>query len=460
MTVSTLVVLMLSATDAGVSVEERLQALEQQLDATKNALELAKDDVETLKEQLETNVAATEAVSVREESIRDSKVSLSGYLDVGFFAVQGNGSGVRKDFDRVLAGGSDVLSAWALRGDPLATAINSRGEPADLGDSRAITFDGLRTGGRPTFLVNAVNLQLHAAIGNEVQLHAMVDLLPRERTVTQFALGDFLDVKLAYARWARRFGFGELTVWAGKVDPVLGVEYRFQESPDRLTITPSLLCRYTCGRALGLRGKLLLLDDALEVLVGVTNGSNQLEVQPWGAESGFNVSPMLSGRVGVLLPIKKGVELSVNGAVGVQDRQSDPTVWQFHAGASARVDLSTVFFTAEGGFGRAAGKTGLINEEPVACAAASCLLYRSAYLLAGWRATLWLVPYARVDWRSGTMRAGRDWFYESLRVRVTAGLKVEPARRLTIKAEYTVNRELVGHDFPDDVFTTSLIVSY
>lgn len=443
MTASMLVALALSAADGGVSLEARLEALEQRLSETKSELELAKEDVETLKEQLETNAAAIEGVSVREESIRESRVSLTGYLDVGFFAVQGNGSGVRKDLDRTLAGGSDLLSTWVLRGDPLATAINSRGEPADLGDSRAITFDGLRTGGRPTFLVNAVNLQLHASVGDEVQLHAMVDLLPRERTVTQFALGDFLDVKLAWARWARKFGFGELTVWAGKVDPVLGVEYRFQEAPDRLTVTPSLLCRYTCGRALGLRGKLLLLDESLEVLVGVTNGSNQLELQPWGAESGFNLSPMLSGRVGVLLPFKKGVELSVNGAVGVQDRQSDPTVWQFHAGASARVDLSTIFFTAEGGFGRAAGKTGLINEVPVACAVASCLLYRSAYLLAGWRAALWLVPYARIDWRSGTMQAGREWFYESLRVRVTAGLKVEPVRRLTIKAEYTVNRELV-----------------
>lgn len=460
MTASMLVALALSAADGGVSLEARLEALEQRLSETKSELELAKEDVETLKEQLETNAAAIEGVSVREESIRESRVSLTGYLDVGFFAVQGNGSGVRKDLDRTLAGGNDLLSTWVLRGDPLATAINSRGEPADLGDSRAITFDGLRTGGRPTFLVNAVNLQLHASVGDEVQLHAMVDLLPRERTVTQFALGDFLDVKLAWARWARKFGFGELTVWAGKVDPVLGVEYRFQEAPDRLTVTPSLLCRYTCGRALGLRGKLLLLDESLEVLVGVTNGSNQLELQPWGAESGFNLSPMLSGRVGVLLPFKKGVELSVNGAVGVQDRQSDPTVWQFHAGASARVDLSTIFFTAEGGFGRAAGKTGLINEVPVACAVASCLLYRSAYLLAGWRAALWLVPYARIDWRSGTMQAGREWFYESQRVRVTAGLKVEPVRRLTIKAEYTVNRELVGPDFPDDVFTTSLIVSY
>ena len=124
------------------------------------------------------------------------------------------------------------------------------------------------------------------------------------------------------------------------------------------------------------------------------------------------------------------------------------------------VDLSKVFFTAEGGFGRAAGKTGVINGEAVPCTAASCLVYRGAYLLGGWRATTWLTPYARVDWRSGTMRQARDWAYESIRVRATAGVRVEPVRHLTIKAEYTLNRELLGADFPDDVFTTSVIVSY
>jgi hypothetical protein len=181
----------------------------------------------------------------------------------------------------------------------------------------------------------------------------------------------------------------------------------------------------------------------------MTNGTNQLESMPWGAESGFNVSPTVSGRVGALLPVSLGLELSVNGQVGVQDRQSDPTVWQFHAGAAARLELSSVVLTAEGMFGRAAGKTGTIDGAPVPCAAASCLTYRGAYLLASWRALRWLVPYARVD-----------WLYDSVRVRTTAGLRLEPVRRLAIKAEYTLNRELVGPDFPDDVFTTSVIVSY
>jgi len=472
MTSALLVVLLAAAPDAGVAspatrLEGRLLALEAELAATKKELAETKaavsatsGDLAEVKEELSLTNRSVSSLGEREDLIRETSVSWGGYLDVGFFAVQGNGSGVRKDVDRLIRGADDVLDTWALRGDPLATAINSRGEPADIGDSRAVGFDGLRTAGRPTVLVNNANLQLRATIGTELLAHVMVDLLPRERTVTHFALGDFLDVKLANLSWRRRLGFGELTIWVGKVDSVLGVEYRVQESPDRLTVSPSLLCRYTCGRALGVRARGLLLDDRLEVLAAVTNGSNQQEVMPWGAEAGFNGSPTVSGRVGLLLPVGVGLELSLNGMVGVQDRQSDATVWQFHAGAAAKVDLSRVFFTAEGGFGRAAGKTGFINDQPVPCTAASCLAYRGAYLLGGWRATRWLTPYARVDWRSGTMRQARDWAYESDRVRATAGVRVEPMRRLAIKAEYTFNRELLGADFPDDVFTTSLIVSY
>ena len=70
------------------------------------------------------------------------------------------------------------------------------------------------------------------------------------------------------------------------------------------------------------------------------------------------------------------------------------------------------------------------------------------------------MPYARIDWRSGTMRDGREWLYESIRARATVGARFEPSHRLAFKAEYTFNREFVGPDFPDDVFTTSLIVSY
>jgi hypothetical protein len=459
-----------ASADAGVSppppsaVEARLDALSAELERTKEALERARTELDervtALADEQAAQRAEARALEENEREVRERALHVSGYLDVGFFAVQGNGSGVRKDLSRALSGADDVLSSWVLRGDPFTTAINSRGEPADLGDSRAIGFDGLRTGGRPTVLVNAVNLQLTASLMDSVSVFAMVDLLPRERTITRFALGDFLDVKQAWGRYQHRFGFGLLSVWAGKVDSVLGFEYHVQESPERLTVTPSLLCRYTCGRALGVRARALLWSDRLEVLAAVTNGSNQLEVMPWGGDGSFNATPTVSGRLGLLLPWLRGLELSVNGMVGVQERQADPTVFQFHAGATGRLDLGLVVLTAEGGFGRAAGRTGVIEGVSVPCAAASCLDYRSAYLLGGVRATRWLMPYARVDWRDGTMRQALDWAYASTSVRLTGGVRVQPATKLLLKAEYTHTRELRGPDFPDDVFTTSMVVSY
>ena len=89
-------------------------------------------------------------------------------------------------------------------GDPLSTTINSRGDVADTGESRAITFDPINSRGKSTFLVNALNLTLFSGIGETAQLNASVDFVPRARDVsnpTGLFLGDYLDVKLAYGEW-------------------------------------------------------------------------------------------------------------------------------------------------------------------------------------------------------------------------------------------------------------------
>lgn len=458
--------LLLAAPDAGVrpvdlsALTERVDALATELTETREELADVQDTLEATKEELQSALAAAKLKAELDDERRAFSLTFGAYLDVGFFFVQGDGSGVRTDLNQVVTGSEGLLRTWVFRGDPLATAINSRGEAADLGASRALGFDGLQTRGRPTVLINALNLQLNTQLSDELSAFAMVDLLPRERTFTHFALGDFIDVKQAWLSWRRKLPVGTFTVWAGKVDSVLGYEYRFQESPQRLTITPSLLCRYTCGRALGVRAKGQFASDRLEVLLAVTNGNNQLELMPWGGEGNFNLTPTVSGRVGVLLPVSHGLEIATSAMLGVQERQADPTVLQFHVAAMARLDLGLVTFTAEGMFGKAVGKTGSINGTDVPCAAASCLDYRGAYLLVGVRATHWLVPYARFDWRSGTMRNGREWMYESTRLRGTVGLRFEPVHRLQLKAEYVINRELVGPDFPDDIFTTSAVVSY
>ena len=161
----------------------------------------------------------------------------------------------------VVGGGAwgTALAAMAARGgsvhlllrDPaVAEAINARGEPADTGESRAIAFDSVDSGGHPSFILNTFQVALFAGFGDELQLNAALDVIPRSRDVSSpdgLFLGDYLDLKLAYAEYRPPVDAMSLSIYAGKFDSVLGVEYRSQEAPDRLSVTPSLLCRYTCG---------------------------------------------------------------------------------------------------------------------------------------------------------------------------------------------------------------------
>src|SRR6185503_11211498 len=157
------------------------------------------DEIARLKEDnaaLERRVDDLGAVSAR----------LSGYVDVGFFATTGDGAGTRSDVGNVVfpeyAG--IVPGSWVFMGDPLSTTVNARGEPADTGELRAVTFDPIDSRGKSTFLVNALNLGLLVGLGDTASMIGSVDFVPRGRDVSNpmgVFLGDYLDVKLAYAEW-------------------------------------------------------------------------------------------------------------------------------------------------------------------------------------------------------------------------------------------------------------------
>ena len=58
-------------------------------------------------------------------------------------------------------------------GYPLGTQINSRGDPADTGTSRAVTINTIGNGGHLSFIVNSVNLTLMAGLGSYITANAM-----------------------------------------------------------------------------------------------------------------------------------------------------------------------------------------------------------------------------------------------------------------------------------------------
>lgn len=426
---------------------ERLRALEERLQAVEDELAATKDDNAYLEEQL--------------QKLLPLSGKISGYLDLGAFVTSGNGAGTRTD----VAGtyfpeyNGQVPASWVFMGDPLSTQINSRGDVADTGESRAITYDPINSGGKSTMLVNALNLTLFSGIGETAQLHASVDLVPRARDISDPAglfVGDFLDVKLAYGEWRPHIEAFDLALQAGKFDSVLGREYRVFESPDRIGVTPSLICRYTCGRPIGLKARARFLDEAFVVNVAVTNGSHFHEGFPFASETDTNHMKTVAGRVSY--QIAKKVELGASGAFGAQDFQPENDVYQWHVGGDIQIELEDFELVGEYVQGRARGRT--TPGQPL-CDVAPCLRYKGAYGQAAYRVTNTFVPYVRGDWRDAEHWSGASFVYISTVLRATLGLRAEIGTRVIAKIEATKNREL-GRlpQFPNDVVTSSLVIKY
>ena len=65
---------------------------------------------------------------------RQPRVVVGGYIDLGFFVPEGNGSGIIRDQGNLIFPQYAGKYGWVFLGDILSTAVNSRGEVADLGD--------------------------------------------------------------------------------------------------------------------------------------------------------------------------------------------------------------------------------------------------------------------------------------------------------------------------------------
>ncbi len=348
-------------------------------------------------------------------------------------------------------------------GDPLATAINARGEPASTGASRAVTQDAIDQAG-PTALVNTAALDLYAGINDRLSVTTFIDFLPRGRQVADpdgLFLGDYLDVKLAFVEWQPAVKGVALALQAGKFDSVVGYEYRIQEAPDRPTVTPSLLCRYVCGHPTGVKARAQFLDRALIVNAAITTGSGFTESFGFADETDANHVPTGAIRVSYQLG-GPGHELEVGlaGAYGPQDQQPDADVRQWHTGVDVHGAIADVEFAAEAVWGAARGKTDT-GPDARPCDLAPCLHYKAAYGLVAWRASNTFIPYARVDWRDALHQAGASFVYVSRLARATVGLRAEVGEAVIVKAEYTLNRELgAAPQFPDDIVTSSLVVKF
>jgi len=443
------------------------------LDTTGGSAEEVGDEADQIQnlrqriDELETRLDQTQQIA----TLRRPIVSVGGYVDFGFFVPEGDGVGVIEDEGpaRYFPQYANQYS-WVFLGDLLAPAVNSRGEPASLGNFPGVNrFDSIDSDGAPSFIVNEVNLTLNAALARNALATASVDFIPRSGR--EFSLGDFLEVDIAQLEW-QPFASGKTSIFVGKFDSVIGIEYRDRKSNQRFGVTPSLIARYTTGTPLGIKVRSKLgEDERVVVAAALTNGSSTTEQFHFYDEIDSNAGKTASGRLAVRPFPSDLLELGLSGEWGPQDHAIDSTHYLWFWG----IDLLAHVATAGGGTvdlkgqflkGGAPGQLGPPadpNHEPY-----GLKLHYGGYLELDWMATPLFGFLLRGEVRDADIwlgdpnsPGGAERLYITREWRLTAGVRLVVNQHIAVKAEYLHNGEYGGiPQIPNDVFTSSLVLSY
>jgi hypothetical protein len=410
------------------------------------------DSVEQRLADLQQQLLDTREVVARRRPI----VTISGYVDFGFFATSGDGTGWIQDLgpNRYFPGEAGKYS-WVFLGDLLAPAVNSRGEVADLGNPPGVVrYDPIHSGGAPSFIVNEVNLTLNAAVGEDALATASLDFMPRSGV--NFSLGDVFEVDIAQLEWMP--GSRRTSIFAGKMESVIGIEYRSRKANERFGITPSLIARYTTGTPLGVKFRSKLFDREWLVIAGaLTNGSSTIEQFHFYDEIDSNAGKTASGRVAIVPG--RAFELGVSGEYGAQDHALDSANPLWFLDSDLQVHLGSLDLKAEGLVGRGTGET-LAVYDP-AHRPYGLRLNFGGYLEADWMVTPKLGLYGRADVRDARVWLGTDRLYITKEWRATGGVRFVANEHVVVKAEYLHNGEYGGiPQIRDDVFTSSLVLAF
>jgi hypothetical protein len=404
-----------------------------------------------------------ERLRLAEEARRPvSPLSFNGYLDFGFFVPVGNhGVGWIRDAGNQqfpqYAPGTATPYTWTFLGDILATTVNTRGDVADLGDGSGITrYDSVHSGGAPGFLLNEFNLRPRFQLTDRAILRASVNFIPRSGE--NFNLGDIIEMDLGEVEYLVT-GDGKTSVFAGKILPVFGIEYKERKADQRFGITPSLIGRYTMGPQLGVKVRSKLLQDWLILAASVTNNSSTIESFHFYSEVDKNAGKTLNGRAAFSLPVGRlwsaddRLEIGLSGEWGPQDRASDNAGKMWFAGADLQFLGTGYALKAQVMQGHAPGRA----DELVW----GLDLKRSGYVEADWQFLPFLGAYAQLSQRDAIVTLGSDRIYITKERRYTGGLRVVMAPNIVLKAEYLFNQEYGGiSEFRNDVFTSSLVLSF
>jgi hypothetical protein len=378
-----------------------------------------------------------------------SPLSINGYVDFGFFAPNGNhGIGFVEDYSNKEFPNLHNYS-WTFLGDILSTAVNSRGEVASLGSAVGLErprFDSVNSDGAPGFIVNEVNLRLTYAMTDKAILRTSVNFVPRSGM--DFALGDFIDVDQAEMEYVVTDS-GNTSVFAGKIMPVFGIEYKERKSDQRFGITPSLIQRYTSGPQLGVKVRSKLLNDWF------------IEQFHFQSEIDKNSGKTLNGRLALSIPIGDflsalgghRLEIGASGEYGPQDWAVDNQGKIWFLGVDLQYLSANFMIKAQGIRGHAPGSPdGLAWHLD---------LHPSGYVEIDWQALGQLGFMGRAEMRDAFVALGMTRAYLTKEMRFTGGVRFVFSPHIILKAEYLYNREFGGiAQFRNDIFTSSLVLGY
>jgi hypothetical protein len=372
-----------------------------------------------------------------------------GFVDVGWFDVQGTGASYR--FDHTTADGT-----WIYTGDPWAAAINAQGDPADLDNERdnLEREDPIDSDGKPTFLVNTVELAARLK-GEQADVEVGVWFEPRSGTLGD--LGDIVSVDRAFVTWHPRAD-RDFELRVGKMESMFGIEWYQRRAPERPNVTPSLIARYTTGTPVGV-GVHVVPSDLLTVDAQLTNGGTSTE-RFGHVENELDTNGVPTGTAHVeLRPLRSSVlRIGASGQAGAQDGVAEVVpMWQI--GGDIALDLALFYVRGEV----------LLSDQDQGDPAVHEQLSAFGWMVQAWGTPLpWLAPFVRLDRRIATLSVPEpyDNLYDSDVMRLTGAVQIDATSYVAVRAELSHLWELGGElvtepkPIPDDVLTTSVVFDW
>jgi hypothetical protein len=337
-------------------------------------------------------------------------------------------------------------------GDPWSLGVDAQGDPADLGDEQQDVArpDRVDSDGAPRFLVGGVEAGGRVRAG-PFAAEAALRVEPARSADQKPDVWLVLD--RAFVSWRRTPG-DPLSIELGQVESTFGVEWRQRRAPDRWTVSPSLVSRYTTGTPTGLALRYHPHDLPLSVEVSLTDdGTNTGRFGELVDGDTPNPLPTGAGRVGVgRYAARWSVEAGVSGEYGGQD--GVPGAGMYQLGGDLALTAGPVEAVAE---------VVRVDQDQGEFRVDDRLRATGGYVMARIRAPHQLYPLVRVDRRVGVMElsaADVSHVYLGDVWRATAGLSWMSAdTHLRVKVEGVRVIE-VGGDLPDDAVLSSAVFSW